>query len=269
MIRSTFEAATAVEPLDDHRYRGEVLEGWDVVGNAHGGYLLSIAARALTLATGRPDPVTVTAHYLRSGRPGPVTVDTTVLRSGRRFATASATVSADGRPIVSVLGTFGDLSHDDGDRPELLDGGPPELPDPATLSQVVPGDPFPPTFMGNLDLRLHPADSGFLVGERSGTARIRGWLGLRDTRTLDTLALLTMVDAMPPTVFNVDLPVAWVPTLELTAHVRARPAPGPLSCDVRTRFVSAGFLEVDGEYWDSTGTLVAQSRQLALVPRGD
>jgi acyl-CoA thioesterase len=59
-----------------------------------------------------------------------------------------------------------------------------------------------------------------------------------------------------------------VPTLELTAHVRARPAPGLLACDVRTRFVSAGFLEVDGEYWDSTGTLVAQSRQLALVPRG-
>lgn len=263
-----FEAATAVEALGDGRYRGEVLEGWDVVGNAHGGYLLSIAARALALATGRPDPVTVTAHYLRSGRPGPVTVETHVLRSGRRFATASATVSAEDGPIVSVLGTFGDLAADDGDRPELLDGGPPELPDPATLAHVVPGDPFPPAFMGNLDLRLHPADGGFLVGERSGTPRIRGWLGLRDGQPIDTLALLTMVDAMPPTVFNVELPIAWVPTLELTAHVRARPAPGLLSCDVRTRFVSAGFLEVDGEYWDSTGTLVAQSRQLALVPRG-
>jgi hypothetical protein len=69
-------------------------------------------------------------------------------------------------------------------------------------------------------------------------------------------------------VFNLDLPLGWVPTLELTAHVRARPAPGRIAAEVRTRFVTGGLLEVDGVYWDSTGRLVAQSRQLALVPRG-
>jgi len=63
------------------------------------------------------------------------------------------------------------------------------------------------------------------------------------------------------------LPVAWTPTVELTAHVRASPAPGWLRCRFSTRFVTAGFLEEDGEVWDSTGRLVGQSRQLALVPR--
>jgi hypothetical protein len=45
------------------------------------------------------------------------------------------------------------------------------------------------------------------------------------------------------------------------------PAPGPLRCRFRSRFVHDGLLDEDGEIWDSAGTLVAQSRQLALMPR--
>jgi hypothetical protein len=54
-------------------------------------------------------------------------------------------------------------------------------------------------------------------------------------------------------------------TVELTVHVRARPAPGWLACRSTTRFVAGGFHEEDFEIWDGTGVLVAQSRQLALL----
>lgn len=67
--------------------------------------------------------------------------------------------------------------------------------------------------------------------------------------------------------FNADLPVAWTPTVELTAHIRGIPVPGWLRCAFTTRFVSGGYLEEDGEVWDLSGRLIAQSRQLALVPR--
>jgi hypothetical protein len=50
-------------------------------------------------------------------------------------------------------------------------------------------------------------------------------------------------------------------------HVRGVPAPGPLRCVFRTRFVHGGLLEEDGEVWDARDRLVAQSRQLALTPR--
>ena len=55
-------------------------------------------------------------------------------------------------------------------------------------------------------------------------------------------------------------------TLELSVHVRAHPAPGWLACRATTRYVINGYHEEDFEIWDSTGTLVAQSRQLALLP---
>jgi acyl-CoA thioesterase len=268
-VSGAFAAATAVERSGPDRFEGRIPQGWDVAGNAHGGYLLSLAGRALSVATDRPDPVTVTAHYLRSGRPGPVGIDTEVLRSGRRLSTARATLSSEDHSLVAVLATFGDLGDDATPHPELIDAGPPELPDPEQCERVVPAQPFPPAFMAHLDLRLHPDDAGFMQGARSGSARIRGWVRLPEHEPIDTIAMLTVVDAFPPTVFNVDLPIAWVPTLELTAHLRRRPAPGWLACEVRTRFVSGGFLEVDGVYWDLDGSLVAQSRQLALVPRAD
>jgi len=266
MPNGTFTSATSVEPTGAGTWRGSVEPGWDIGGNANGGYLLAIGARALAATTGRSDPVTVTGHFLAPGRPGPVDIGTRVLKAGRRFTTASALLEAGGRPVLAVLGTFGDLG--DGTDDLFVDGGPPELPPPEDCVLIEATETFPPPFMGQVELRIHPHDMGFATGERSGVPRTTGWFRLADGEPVDTVALVCAVDAFPPAVFNADLPVGWVPTVELTVHVRARPAPGWLRCRFTTRFVTAGFLEEDGEVWDARGRLVAQSRQLALVPRG-
>ena len=104
--------------------------------------------------------------------------------------------------------------------------------------------------MSRVELRVHPDDMGFATGNRSGVPRVTGWFRLHDDEPVDTVALLCALDAFPPTVFNADLPVGWVPTVELTTHVRARPAPGWLRCRFATRYVTGGFLEEDGEIWD-------------------
>jgi acyl-CoA thioesterase len=217
-------------------------------------------------ASERPDPVSVTAHYLAPGHTGPVTIETEVVKRGRTFSTLLASMHDNDRRLVQVVGAFGDLSTASG--PELLESAPPDLPPPEECISVRPAGEFPPPFMGRVDLRLHPADAGFADGAPSGEPRVRGWFRVADGQPIDTIALGLAVDAFPPTVFNARLPVAWVPTIELTAHIRARPAQGWLRCAFSTRFVTGGFLEEDGEVWDATGHLVAQSRQLALVPRG-
>jgi acyl-CoA thioesterase len=260
-----FASDTAVRAEGDGRFTTEINPGWDVGGHANGGYLLSIASRAMRQAAGRPDPVTVTGHYLFPGRAGPASVTTEVVKRGRTFATVTGALHSGGKRLLQVLGSFGDVSVPVG--PERVDAAPPDLPPPDRCVAVVPTDTFPPPFMGRVELCLHPDDAGFSTGAPSGQPRVRGWFRLRGGEAIDTLALLLAVDAFPPTAFNARLPVAWTPTVELTAHVRARPAPGWLRCAFTTRFVTGGFLEEDGEIWDGTGRLVAQSRQLALVPR--
>jgi len=267
MTTGPFAAATAVEATGGGAFRGAIAPKWDIAGNANGGYLLAIGARALVAATGRPDPVTVTAHYLAPGRPGPVDITTTVVKQGRRFATGTARLRAGDRPLLALLGTFGDLSEESDAL--LVDGAPPDLPPVEECVYFAPTDTFPPPFNGRVDMRLHPDDTSFAGPRRSGIARVRGWFRLPDDEAVDTIGLLLALDAFPPTIFNADLPVlGWTPTVELTTHVRARPAPGWLRCRFTTRFVTGGFLEEDGEIWDTRDRLVAQSRQLALVPRG-
>lgn len=86
----------------------------------------------------------------------------------------------------------------------------------------------------------------------------------RDGREPDLLSLASLVDAAAPPVLELGEPGSA--TVGLTVHLRARPAPGWLACRVATRFVIGGYHEGDFEIWDSRGALVAQSRQLALLP---
>ena len=72
-------------------------------------------------------------------------------------------------------------------------------------------------------------------------------------------------DAFPPPAFSVYGLLGWVPTLELTVQLRARPAPGPVQARLYTRHITNGVVEEDGEYWDSEGQLVAISRQTAKI----
>lgn len=262
-MSTEFAAATAVRRRADGRYDARIAEGWDIGGNANGGYVIALAARAMADAAGRP-PLSVTAHYLSPGRPGPVVVDVDVIRSGRRMATVAARVSADTTPVLAMLGTFADQAPG---GPSVITGEPPILPPSDECVSAAP--PVASGFHTRIMSSMRPVDAGFRDGCPSGTAEVEGWFALPDSDQVDVFALLMATDAFAPVVFNRhEFPVGWSPTLELTVHVRGVPAPGPLRCRFASRFIADGMFDESGELWDSTGRLVAHSRQLALVPRG-
>jgi hypothetical protein len=186
------------------------------------------------------------------------------VRSGRRFATATASLTMESGQILQLLGTFGDQRPG---GPSLTRESPVDLPDydDCEIPPVTEGSR--PEITRRLAVRIRPGDEGFRTGSPSGQPEIRGWFAFADGEPIDAIGLLLVADAFPPPIFNTTLPVAWVPTVELTVHVRGLPEPGPLRCWFRSRFVHDGLLDEEGEIWDSTGKLVAQSRQLALLPR--
>lgn len=105
---------------------------------------------------------------------------------------------------------------------------------------------------------------GWAQGPPSGDPHAQLWLLFRDGRDADPLSLPAIADAAFPAVMEIGGPGSS--TLELTAHVRARPAPGWLAYRSSTRYVIDGYHEEDLEIWDSRGMLVAPCRQLALLP---
>lgn len=245
------------------RFEAPVRAGWEIGEVSNGGYLLALTARAMSEVAERP-PLTVTGHYLAPVPPGPANVDVETVRSGRRLATLRATLQRDGRPLVTALGTFGRGPDSDVVR---IEGAPPDLESYEESRPVAtPGEPPFPTINDRLASRLRRGDDGFRFGTPTGRAEVAGWFSFADHGPIDELGLLLAADAFPPPVFNSGLPVAWVPTVELTVHVRAVPVAGPLRVLFRSRFISGGLLDEDGELWDTSGQLVAQSRQLSLVP---
>ncbi|HCA84458.1 MAG TPA: TesB-like acyl-CoA thioesterase 3 [Streptomyces sp.] len=268
---SEFDRDTAVVLREPGVHDAELSAGWTIIHAVNGGYLLAMVGRALGEVLPHSDPFTITAHYLTASRPGPARIRTEVVRTGRTLSTGQASLvqfAEDGTEVerLRVVAGYGDLDGLPDDVRTTAE--PPVMPPyeeclgarnaPDEVAALLGGTEI----AGRLDVRLVPETTGWAVGNPSGRGEMRGWFGLSDGRDPDPLSLLLAVDALPPTAFELGLS-GWVPTVELTAHIRCRPAPGPLRVAITTRNLAGGFLEEDAEVWDSKDRLVAQSRQLA------
>lgn len=204
-----------------------------------------------------------TAVRLRGAGRYDAEIEVDVLRAGRRAATVAARMRSGDGEVLALLGTFADQVPG---GPSQIVGEPPELPPIDECVLAIP--PVESGFHHRVRTSVRPVDAGFRDGHPSGSPEVQGWFELPDDQPIDAFGLLMAADAFAPVVFNSGkFPVGWSPTLELTVHVRGIRAPGPLRCRFFSKFVENGMFDESGELWDSRGTLVAHSRQLALIPR--
>ncbi|RBY75262.1 thioesterase family protein [Geodermatophilus sp. TF02-6] len=266
---SLFDAATAVTRTEGGGLVADLDPGWDVgPGVLNGGYLLAVVARAALAESRHPHPVALSASFLRATGPGPVTLAVTPGPAGRTLAHSSVVLTGAGGPSLAVQVTTATLT----DEPPAYSAAPP--PEVTPVERCLPAVddgtlPHPLPEVGlrtRVHTRLDPATAGWALGRPGEEPVVRGWVRLADGREPDPLALLLFADVLPPTSWAIGR-FGWAPTVQLQVLVRALPAPGWCLVEARANELAGGWLDEDYRIWDATGRLVAQSRQLARLPR--
>jgi len=250
-------------------FAASVSPDWRAGRGPNGGYLAAMLLRAMIEAVDEEArrPRSLTIHYTRAPEPGPIAIIVRTERRGRSLSTLSARMDQGGSTTALALAAFSVPWK----GPELS-----ELPMPA----VAPPDPprdwgswlgfEGPKFLRNLVMQ--PRLGGVPFGGAGQPMEFGAWLGLREERPLDAPVLAFFSDALIPSPFmRLDAP-APAPTIDLTIHFRAAlprtadPDPGELCfAHVRAGVIHEGFFEEDGTIWAADGTVLAQSRQLAIV----
>jgi acyl-CoA thioesterase len=267
-----FDVDTAVRSRGGGRYDALVTDRWGLLGAgggfANGGYALALCLRAMQAECAHPDPIAVSATYLSRVRFGGAELVVETIRTGRRLSAVQGRLVQGGKERVRVIASFADLASASG-RTEVRNVAP-DLPPPMQCLAVANRSEVPGmTLADRLEYRYVELP-GWRRGEPAGKLSDEFWMRFAPDehgrgRDADTIALAALVDMAAPPV--IDLGETGSTTIELSVHVRGIPAPGWLACRASTQHVIDGFHDEDFEIWDSAGQLVAQSRQLALLPR--
>src|ERR1700722_982089 len=103
-----FDDDTRAEKIDPGRWQLEITPNWNVHSYPNGGYIMAAMVRSMLAEIDKPDPLTVTAHYLRPTSVGSAAINVDVFRSGKTHTHAQASL-IQGTERVRILAAFGNL----------------------------------------------------------------------------------------------------------------------------------------------------------------
>jgi acyl-coenzyme A thioesterase PaaI-like protein len=264
---TAFEAATAVRSLGDGTFTATLRAEWSIASHPHGGFLVALLARTATAVLHERDeataePLVVSAEFLHAPALGPVLLRTEVRKVGRRATVVAVRLEQRGRSCVEARVTTGRLPMRRAEWSDL-----PQMPaEPPSGALQLTAETSEGRFnlSKSCEVRIDPATAGYLAGRAGDPPRMRLWARPRHG-VVDVYFALLAGDLNPPLVANLGR-LGWAPTVQLTALVRTRPAPGWLRVVVESRSVNEAWFDSDATVVDAQGRLVAQTRQLALAP---
>ncbi|ETA66530.1 thioesterase family protein [Haloechinothrix halophila] len=271
-----FGAASVPRSLGDGTFTTTLRPEWSVGGHPHAGFLVALMARAAVTVVSEhaelaSDPISISVEFLRAASLGPALLRTDVRKAGGQLTVVGVRLEQRGRCCVEATVMISRLPWQRSVWSELpvMPAEPPS--NAIALSKTQSGDGARLT--EGCEVRLDASTALFLAGRRppvtAGNAkvprlRLRLWVRPKSGPT-DVYFALLAGDVSPPVPSNLGHG-GFAPPVQLTALVRARPAPGWLRVHVDSRAVSRPWFDSDATVIDAAGQLVCQMRQLAVTP---
>lgn len=259
-MKKAFDQDLIPVPQDKLQFQFSSPERWCWQGVPNGGYLLAVAAKAMSESLEHKDPISLSATFANRTALTTIDAQVNILGQGRSLSQATASLEQNGSVCVHAMGVFGDFASRKGS--DYTRSSMPELPAPE-LCEHVKFDNC--SFPDNVDILLTPESVAAMAKQQAEPEGICGWIRLADSDEADLLALLMFADAFPRAIEAIVGEKDWMPTLDYTVQCFAKPAPGYIACRFTVRRVNLGLLEDCGELWDSEGNLVAVCRQSVSV----
>jgi acyl-CoA thioesterase len=288
---TSFDEDTAVTSINGRcdLFKGYLTDKYDVGTSPNGGYTMAMAVSAAKSASELmfplkyPDILSMSAQYFSVSKSREDCVlEVNVLGTSKSTICAEVNLRQSDQLKCKFTAILGNrlqqtgISHNDMTPPTLL-----------PINKCISASGILRSMLG--DKLNVAAEYEFLVDPQSpfalstlqdrkvDSARMDGWTRFPDNRRLCAKGLAFMCDSLPPPAHNL-APFSdslWVPTVDYTVQIwnecGLRPDDDATAdywyrCSFETLFVANGFIQTDGELWDSAGTtLLATSRQMARL----
>ncbi|MCV7198362.1 thioesterase family protein [Mycobacterium angelicum] len=273
-MTALFTAAMALRELDSgptgRVFAGELNKHWTIGPKVHGGAMVALCANAARIAHGGHEggalqPVAVSANFLWAPDPGGLQVVTSIRKRGRRISVVDVELNQGDRTAVHAVVTLGEPEHQ---GVPLLSANPvvdlmaPEPPE--GVEPIGPGHRLAGLVHLGEGCDVRPLLSTMARVTDGRPPVLQMWARPRGVAP-DALFALMCGDLSAPVTFAVDR-TGWAPTVQLTAFIRALPVDGWLRVVCTCTEIGQDWFDEDHIVVDQSGRIVAQSRQLALVP---
>lgn len=227
---------------------------------AFGGYVLTLALRAMAEAVGDPEraPRSLALHLLAPVAPGELVLDARAERAGGAMTRTSARIGQDGETVALAIGAFG------APRPALAhrEAVMPDVPGPEACAPLVER----PVDAGVNVLVEHRPARGPLPLSGGDRAELVAWMRLGEERSVDAASASFLADALAPGLYGALDSYVPMPSADITVHYAEPASDGPwVLAHARNRIAGEGYAIEDLELWAPDGHLLLVSRQLRRI----
>lgn len=268
MAETQFDQDIALVSIGPGHYQVNISESWNVILGPNGGYIAAIILNGMKAQLGNAQTRSITFHFLSASVPGPAELHVNVEKKGRTLSTCTAKLLQGDKTIAMSIATFGfarenhtfcDLEMTQVRGPEDID----------LTNRMNPGMAGHVPFRDQYDQRLA---IGPTPPATSDQGKVGGWTRFRENRLFDDLAIVAISDSWFPGLSVKELPEpTHAPTVDHSVHFLTSVPMASIGIEdfllveFTTGVAQEGYLVEDGNIWAPNGTLIAQSRQLAIL----